>query len=61
MARASVDRRTATVLGQWAKAERRSRCRHVGVILDRIAALYQSRPECLAEIGLMAMPLEPER
>lgn len=53
LTKASVDEATSSTLEHWAELEGRSVQAHNGVLLRRIASLYQTDRQKLISLGLM--------
>lgn len=50
---ALLDKKSKTTLEAWAEAEGRSAQSHYGILLRRLARLFDERPEKLEEIGIL--------
>ena len=51
--RVEVERDTDTRIRQWADDEGRSRTRHVGILMRRLADLRETRADELGRLGLL--------
>lgn len=51
--RSLLDKKSLNTINEWADLEGRSQQMHTGVLLRRLAALFNDHPDKLEEIGLL--------
>ena len=63
-ARVEIGKRADLTIGRMADAEGRSKQRQYGIVLERVAQLFEKDPSKLAEIGIispLAASVDPHR
>jgi hypothetical protein len=59
--KAAIRDAAVPTLSRWADCEGRTFQRHLGFLLEKLAAIYQSKPEELREMGLIPAAPAPHK